>query len=186
MKAKDIYKTERIINMLYTILFIIGFIGLIISLTIATVYMTLMNLPTAKIEFYTDEKYSYLYNKLPKRATKGSAGFDIFLPRNTTIPAKSIATIDTNIKVKIPDGYVMNIYPRSSIGIKKHLMLANTVGVIDSDFNDTIKLAIYNYGYDTVTLNAGERIAQAVTTRYITDGKEVHTVRDGGIGSTGR
>lgn len=159
---------------------------LIMTLMFITITLVYLAPRTPKIEFYSDEDCPYLHIKLPQRATKGSAGYDIFLPRALTCPAKSVVVIDTGVKVKIPKDFVMNIYPRSSIGIKKQLMLANTVGVIDSDFHETIKLAVYNYGNETVTLNANERIAQAVTTLYITDGKKVHTTRDGGIGSTGR
>lgn len=172
--------------MLDIILLTVGLSGLTITLVFLTINVLRLLTKTPKIEFYTTEDRPYLYIKLPQRATEGSAGYDIFLPRTLSFPAKSVVMIDTGIKVKIPEGFVMNIYPRSSIGIKKQLMLANTVGVIDSDFHDTIKLAIYNYGNETVKLNANERIAQAVTTLYITDGKKVHTARNGGIGSTGR
>ena len=172
--------------MLRTLLLTVGLSGLTITLVFLTTAAIQLLSKTPKIKFYTDKQCPYLYVKLPTRATKGSAGYDIYLPRSLAFPAKSLVIVDTGIKVKIPEGFVMNLYPRSSIGIKKQLMLANTVGIIDSDFHDTIKLAIYNYGTETVTLKANERIAQAVTTFYITDGKKVHTARNGGIGSTGR
>ena len=172
--------------MLRTIILILSIIGFITSLSAVTTYLVLLHTPRPTVKFYTDSKHPYLHIKLPTRATTGSAGYDIYLPRNLTFPAKSVVMVDTGVKVKIPEGFVMNLYPRSSIGIKKQLMLANTVGIIDSDFNDTIKLAIYNYSNNTVTLNAGERIAQAVTTCYITTGEKVNTTRQGGLGSTGR
>lgn len=169
-----------------TILFMLSLIGLIVCISYMTFYAILYFTKTPKVNFYTDKTCPYVYNRIPVRATNGSAGFDIYVPRNLICPAGETIIIDTGIKTQIPDGYVMHIYPRSSIGIKQHLMLANTVAVIDSDYRDTIKLAIHNYGTDAQQLNAGERIAQAVITAYITDGKKVNTKRNGGIGSTGR
>lgn len=172
--------------MIKILLLTVGLSGLTITIVFLTVNLLCLISKMPTFKFYTDKDNPYLYVKLPKRATKGSAGYDIFLPRTLTFPAKSVIIVDTGVKTKIPKGFVMNIYPRSSIGIKKQLMLANTVGIIDSDFHDTIKLAVYNYGDETVTLNANERIAQAVTIPYITDGSKVHATRNGGIGSTGR
>ena len=129
----------------------------------------------------------YGWIKRPTRATEGSAGFDFYNPENQIIiRPKTTTIINTYVYTKIPKNFVMTIYPRSSLGIKQHLVLANSVGVIDSDYKDTIKIALYNYGDKPVTLSAGERIAQGVVMPYITDGKKVTTKRNGGIGSTGR
>ena len=123
----------------------------------------------------------------PVRATDGSAGHDFFLPEETTIQPKQCVVVDSKITAKIPVGFVTTLHPRSSIGIKKHLMLANTTGVIDSDYTETIKIALYNYGNEPVTLEKGERVMQAITVPYIvsTDSAIV-SKRNGGIGSTGR
>ncbi|MDR0943441.1 MAG: deoxyuridine 5'-triphosphate nucleotidohydrolase, partial [Ruminococcus sp.] len=67
---------------------------------------------------------------LPKRATKGSAGYDFFAPEDITIPG----TIKTGIRVKIKEGYVLCIFPRSGLGFKYGMSLSNTVGIIDSDY----------------------------------------------------
>ena len=123
----------------------------------------------------------------PMRATDGSAGHDFYLPETTTIEPKTVVIVDSKITAKIPLGFVMHLYPRSSIGIKHNIMLANTVGVIDSDYTDTIKIALYNYSDKAVTFEKGERIMQAVTTPYIvsTD-TALNSKRNGGVGSTGR
>lgn len=141
----------------------------------------LMKTPTVK---FTKE-LSWVIK--PTRATKGSAGFDFYLPDNQMyIPPKTTKIIDTHVFAHIPKNFVMTIHPRSSIGIKNKLMLANTTAVIDSDYKDTIKIALYNYGNSPITLKNSERFAQAIITPYITDGRNVSTTRNGGIGSTGR
>lgn len=138
---------------------------------------------TDKVVFKTTDKDT----KTPTRATDYSAGHDFYIPKTITIPAKKAVIFDTNIIAQIPKGYVMHLYPRSSLGIKKYLMLANTVGVIDADYKDTIKCALYNYGDKDVTLEKDERFMQAVTTPYIVSIDEpVNKERTGGIGSTGK
>ena len=125
--------------------------------------------------------------KTPTRATEGSAGHDFYLPKTITIDANSINTVDSGIKVQIPKNHVLLLFPRSSLGIKHRVILANTTGVIDSDFKDTIKLPLYNYDNLPIVLNKGERIAQAVCVPYITSKeKPLNKNRVGGIGSTGR
>lgn len=138
---------------------------------------------TDKVEYISTDKNV----PIPTRATTGSAGIDFYLPEDITIPAKGFVTIDTKIIAKTPKGFVTNLYPRSSIGVKKHIMLANTVGVIDSDYNETIKATLFNYGDETVQLKKNDRFMQSVTTPYIVAlGTPTTNTRNGGIGSTGR
>lgn len=138
---------------------------------------------TDKVVFKTTDENT----KIPTRATEHSAGHDFYMPKTITIPAKKAVMFDTNITTDIPRGYVMHLYPRSSLGIKKFLMLCNTVGIIDSDYKDTIKCALYNYGDNDVTLEKDERFMQAVTNPYIVSIDEPLTKnRNGGIGSTGK
>ena len=70
---------------------------------------------------------------LPKRATQGSAGYDFFAPFDFTLNAGETIKITTGVRVKIDCGWVLKIYPRSSLGFKYRLSLNNTVGIIDSD-----------------------------------------------------
>ena len=100
----------------------------------------------------------------------------------------------TGIKVAIPEGYVMLVYPRSSTGIKLHCMLSNTTGVIDAGYRDEIKIALYNFGDKAVEFTDGQRVAQAMILQrpklnliQVKDNEEFRTGdRGGGIGSTGK
>ena len=71
---------------------------------------------------------------LPRRATAGSAGYDFFSPVTFTLEPGETAKIATGVRVKLANGWVLMIYPRSSLGFKYRLTLNNTVGVIDSDY----------------------------------------------------
>ena len=125
--------------------------------------------------------------KLPTRGTEHSAGHDFYLPCDALIDNGTQVIIDTGIKATIPENHVLLLFPRSSIGIKNNLMLSNSTGVIDSDYKDTIKIALYNYGTSPILLRKGERIMQGVCVSYITTkDKPLNKTRNGGIGSTGR
>ena len=71
---------------------------------------------------------------LPKRATSGSAGYDLFLPFGVFLKPHESITVPTGIRAHIAEGWVLNIYPRSGLGFKFRLRLDNTVGIIDSDY----------------------------------------------------
>lgn len=129
---------------------------------------------------------------LPSRATGGSAGYDIYSPVDVIIPTHKKVTFPLGVKVKIKNGWYLQIVPRSSIGIKYHLMLANTCGIIDEDFYDNpdnegmMFMALYNYGEKPIYIEKGDRIAQGIFLPYgITFSDNVETERTGGIGSTG-
>lgn len=129
---------------------------------------------------------------MPKRATKGSAGYDICCPFDVVLAPHTDVKIPTGIRCTgMPRSAVMTIYIRSSVGIKRNVMLKNLTPVVDSDYSDSdneghIWLALYNYGNDDVEFTAGERIAQAVFLPYLVcDDDEAVGARNGGIGSTG-
>lgn len=87
---------------------------------------------------------------MPIRATKISCGYDFYVTEDIKIPPQTAVKFNTGIAAHINDDEFLMIVPRSSIGIKRHLMLSNTVGVIDSDFvnGDTkgnIIISLYNY-----------------------------------------
>lgn len=130
--------------------------------------------------------------KLPTRATSGSNAYDFYSPTSLIIIHGEMVVVWTDIKVKLDEGKVLLLFPRSSIGIKKHIMLANTTGVIDSDYysnenNDgNIGLALYNYGKDNAIIEKGERVIQGlITSSYLCDNDNVTIKRKGGIGSSG-
>ena len=132
--------------------------------------------------------------KLPKRGTKHSAGYDICTPVDILIPSHGFSEpIQTDIKAYMGEDEVLKIYPRSSIGFKKKLMLVNTTGIIDSDYyenpdNDgNIGFAFYNMSDVDVLIKAGERVLQGIFTKYlITEDDNADEVRTGGTGSTGK
>lgn len=136
-----------------------------------------------------------IYEKiaLPKRATKGSAGYDFFAPFDIDLNAGETAKIPTGIRVRIDEGWVLSLYPRSGLGFKFRLQLDNTVGIIDSDyyFSDNeghIFAKITNDSREGKALHipAGTGFIQGIFTEYgITEDDGASEIRNGGFGSTG-
>lgn len=133
---------------------------------------------------------------LPVRGTSKSAGYDIRVVthgKDIKIAPHSTYVFSTGIKAYMPSNEVLMIYPRSSVGFKKHLMFMNTVAIIDADYYNNadneghIMIGVYNYGDKVVTVQDNERIAQGIFTGYgITDDDSVSKIRVGGIGSTNK
>ena len=142
------------------------------------------------IEEMRKETMDYI---LPVRGTSRSACYDLASPITVTIEPHSSALIWTNIKAYMAEDEVLEVYVRSSIGIKKSLMLKNTVGVIDSDYysnesNDgNIAVSLFNMNDEAVVIEKNERIAQAMFQKYLVVDNDVclSDIRLGGIGSTG-
>ena len=129
--------------------------------------------------------------KLPIRATKISAGYDFSSPISITIQPKSKEVIWTDVKSYMQEGEVLILDVRSSIGIKKGLMLANTIGVVDMDYfsninNDgNIGICLYNMTDEPVHIEQFERIAQGIFIPFlVSDNGNTEEERKGGIGST--
>ena len=140
------------------------------------------------------EKISLYDNGIiPTRADDGSAGYDFYSTITTVINPNEIIKIPTNIKCKMLDRDVLMLYVRSSIGIKRNLVLANGTGVIDStyynnpDTEGNIIIALYNYGEEKQIIKTGDRIAQGVIIPFLTVENDVvlSDKRTGGIGSSG-
>lgn len=131
---------------------------------------------------------------IPKRSTKASAGYDIESAKDVTISPGCTELIPTGLKVCMNDDEFLSIHVRSSVGIKRGLVLANCTGIIDSDyFNNPdneghILIALKNTTHGKVSIKKGERIAQGVFQKYLVMecDKECGGARTGGIGSTGR
>lgn len=131
--------------------------------------------------------------KLPTRATKTSAGYDFYSPVEATIQPKSKVLIWTDVKAYMQEGEVLILDVRSSIGIKKSLMLANTLGIIDHDYfsntnNDgNIGICLYNMSDEPVYIEQFERIAQGIFIPFlVSDNGNTNEERQGGIGSSGQ
>lgn len=141
---------------------------------------------------------------MPFYATEKSAGMDIcayfkdkewaygvgtdnvyyrLLPKETKL-------IPTGIKVAIPDGYEMQVRPRSGLSLKTKLRIANSPGTVDADYRNEIGIIVENTGDEKIIINHGDRIAQLVFSPVchalleVVDGLD-KTTRNGGFGSTG-
>ena len=85
---------------------------------------------------YSEKDIKDIYNSIiiPTRATSGSAGYDFKIPMTLYMDKENEYAIPTGIRVKIADGWVLKLYPRSGLGSKFGMKLLNTVGIIDSDY----------------------------------------------------
>lgn len=102
----------------------------------------------------------------PIQQTKWSAGFDVKARWTWYIAPKTVALIPTGVKVALDRSFVCLVYSRSSFPLKKGLMIANWVGVVDSDYRWEIMLQFYNFSDNEVKIEDLERIGQLVFTRY--------------------
>jgi dUTP pyrophosphatase len=129
---------------------------------------------------------------LPKYETGGSVGFDFVAREDTAIAPKSIALIPGNVVVEVPKSYMLLVSSRSSTPRKKGLLTPHGIGVIDHDYcgpQDEIKIQVYNFTDQPVTVNRGDKIAQGIFVRIDKfEWEEVEKIKDtsrGGFGSTG-
>ncbi|MGC6769043.1 dCTP deaminase/dUTPase family protein [Enterococcus sp. LJL128] len=140
---------------------------------------------------------------LPARATSGAAGYDFEAAETKIIPSiwqqKDTGTapkptlVKTGIKAYMPQNEYLELVSRSSNPLKRFLLLANGVGVIDSDYygNENneghIMFQFLNFGYEDVEIRKGERIGQGIFKPFLlADGDQVETERTGGFGSSGQ
>ena len=134
-----------------------------------------------------DETYDV---KMPRRATKNSAGYDIYGLATKTIAPGETKVYSTNIKAYMQDDEVLKIYGRSSLAIEKGIVLATGVSIIDADYYDNegnggeILIALRNEGKRSVTIYRDQAIAQGIFQKYLTCGDEPEEIRRGGLGST--
>ena len=128
---------------------------------------------------------------LPKRGTKGSAGYDIRSPFGFTLAPGETKKFPTGLRCLINPGWVLMVFPRSSVGFKYHVALNNTVGIIDSDYFSAdneghIWCKIHNFGDKDMVVEPNDRICQGIFVPFgVTSDDEVTASRSGGIGSTG-
>lgn len=139
------------------------------------------------------------FAKLPTYATPGSAACDLHanLTMVTWMAPGETRVIDTGLKVKIPEGYCLEIYSRSGLAANKGVVVLNAPGLIDSDYSGTIGVVLKNFGENKFQLEKGMKIAQMVlkkvetmnwneiTEATLTELHEGSERGDGGFGSTG-
>ena len=146
------------------------------------------------VDVFGEKKTMYPPVQLPVRADSRSAGYDFFSPTDVTILPKQKVVLWTNVKAYMQPDEVLEVYPRSSLGVKQGIMLANTVGIIDSSYygnpqNDgNIGLALYNTSGTAVEIKRGDRIAQGIFKKYLVADNDVTITeeRQGGFGSSGK
>lgn len=159
----------------------------------------------AKFEFVSKEQFindfefeninaEEVYNDLkkPHRATIASAGYDFYSPIDFTLEPGQTIKIPTGIRAKMPEDYVLMLYPRSGLGFKYRIQLNNTVGVIDSDYYNAkneghimIKLTNDSNEGKILSVKRGEGISQGIFMQYgIVEDDDANEIRVGGFGST--
>lgn len=150
---------------------------------------------------YTADAYdgkrmtSYDDIKLPRRATKFSAGYDIYATIGFELPPGESIKLPTGIKVSLDENKFLIVVPRSSLGFKYRAQLDNTVGIIDADYYNNpnneghiwVKITNDSKRGDTLVINKGDAIAQGIILEYIkSDDDDADGVRNGGLGSTSK
>lgn len=131
---------------------------------------------------------------LPERKTHASAGYDLETIEDVTLPAHSTVLVPTGLKAYMEEDEVLTLHIRSSIAVKQNVWCANNVGIIDADYysnpsNDGhIMVPLYNANEESVTFQKGDRVAQAIFSKYLTvdnEDENLFSERAGGFGSTG-
>ncbi len=130
---------------------------------------------------------------LPLYETEGSAGADIraHLSSPVTIGKGEHVLIPTGLFPEIPEGYEIQVRPRSGLSVRNGITVLNTPGTVDSDYRGEIKVNLVNLGQEDFTVNDGDRIAQIVVMpvirAFFSEKKSLGTTKrgEGGFGSTG-
>jgi len=133
-------------------------------------------------------------NQLPGYMTEHSAGMDLYaeLSGEVVISPGERALIPTGIALELPDGYEVQIRPRSGLALRHGITLVNSPGTIDPDYRGEISVIVINHGTEPFSIKSGDRIAQMVFSRFtramLTEVKELgETLRgEGGFGHTGK
>ena len=129
---------------------------------------------------------------LPSYGTDESAGFDLSSSQDVTIAAGRIALIRTGLVIEVPTGHFLAIFARSSTPLKRGLMVANGVGVIDPDYSgpeDEVMIQVLNFSEADVHVKRGDRLAQGIVLAAPRvswhEVEHIRTATRGGFGATG-
>ena len=129
---------------------------------------------------------------LPARATEHAAGLDVVAAEDLTLAPGQRYAVATGFAIAIPEGYEVQVRPRSGLALKHGITCLNTPGTIDSDYRGEVKVILANLGSEPFEIRRGERIAQLVPAPVLQSAfREVETLSEtsrgaGGFGSTGR
>jgi len=128
---------------------------------------------------------------LPAYATEGAAGMDVVSAENVTIEPGARHPVATGLAMAIPQGYEIQVRPRSGLAFKHGITVPNTPGTIDSDYRGELKVLLINHGPKAFTIARGDRVAQLVLAPVVqaawnvVDELDATARGDGGFGSTG-
>ena len=129
---------------------------------------------------------------LPSYGTSEAAGFDLASAHDLLVGARQIALVRTGLVIEVPTGYFLAIFARSSTPLKRGLIVANGVGVIDPDYsgpNDEVMIQVMNVTETEVRVQRGDRLAQGIVlpAPRVTweEVSEIRELTRGGFGSTG-
>ena len=129
---------------------------------------------------------------LPAYQTPESAGFDLAASEDVTVGPGEVVLVPTGLVIEVPRGYFLGVFARSSTPLKRGLMVANGVGIVDSDYcgtTDEIRIEVVNFTAKPVTVHRGDRLAQGVILPYArADWHETEAPSRparGGFGATG-
>lgn len=130
---------------------------------------------------------------LPEYGTPGACAFDVPARVTTIVPPRSTALVPTNLVVRVPEGHCLLLCSRSSTPVKKHLATPHGFGIIDQDFRgskDEMRALVWNMTDEPVTIERGERIAQALLVPIVrptlVERPFEETADRGGFGTTGQ
>ena len=132
--------------------------------------------------------------QLPKQATEGASGFDLRYvgDENILIMPHEVALITTGCAVEVPEGYELQVRPRSGLALKEKISVANAPGTIDSDYRGPVGVILQNFGREPYQVKPGDRVAQAVicevpkvTLELVSELSDTSR-GEGGFGSTGK
>ena len=128
---------------------------------------------------------------LPAYASPGAAGMDVVAAEDATLAAGERRAIATGFAMAVPDGFEIQVRPRSGLALRHGLTVANAPGTVDSDYRGEVKVLLVNLGEAPVPIARGDRIAQLVLAPVVraafdmVDTLEQTTRGAGGFGSTG-
>jgi dUTP pyrophosphatase len=128
---------------------------------------------------------------LPRYESDEAAAFDLAASEDTTILPGQVALVPTGLVIEVPAGMFLGVFARSSTPLRRGLMVANGVGVVDPDYcgpDDEVKIALLNFTAHPVQISAGDRLAQGIllpSARVEWDETATGKTSRGGFGSTG-
>lgn len=130
---------------------------------------------------------------LPSYQTDGAAGFDLAASQDMTIAPGEVALVPTGLVIEVPPGHLLGLFARSSTPLKRGLMVANGVGIVDADYcgpTDEVRIEVLNFTAAPVSVRRGDRLAQGIILPFVRahwreDGHDPSRPDRGGFGSTG-